>query len=90
MKDKKELLKQIMISLAKNETEKADKLIQVFMDYVPEISVEEVTEIAQKLDDEGIFKDTNHHTIVEQRIFKLIKEKIPEKDLSSFTKGTIF
>jgi len=87
MKDKKELLKQIMISLAKNETEKADKLIQVFMDYVPEISVEEVTEIAQKLDDEGIFKDTNHHTIVEQRIFKLIKEKIPQKDLSSFTKG---
>ena len=87
MRDKKELLKQIMISLANNETEKADKLVKVFMDYIPEISTEEVTEVAQKLDDEGIFKDVQQHLETEKRIFQIIEKKIPQQDLSSFTNG---
>ncbi len=87
MRDKKELLKQIMISLANNETEKSDKLIQVFMDYIPEITTEEVTEVAQKLDDEGVFKDTKQHLETERKIFKIIEKKIPQQDLSTFTKG---
>lgn len=48
MRDKKELLRQIMTELANNEQKKADKLIKVFLDYIPEISAKEVTEVAQK------------------------------------------
>jgi DUF438 domain-containing protein len=87
MRDKKELLRQIMISLAKNETEQADKLIQVFMDYIPEISPEEVTEVAQQLEDEKIFANAEQHISIEQKIFELIEKKIPQKDLTEFTAG---
>jgi DUF438 domain-containing protein len=87
MRDKKELLRQIMISLAKNETKQADKLIQVFMDYIPEISPEEVTEVAQQLEDEKIFADAEQHISIEQKIFELIEKKIPQKDLTEFTAG---
>ncbi len=87
MKDKKELLKQIMISLANNETEQAEKLLRVFMDYVPEITAEEVTEVAQKLEDEKVFSNAEQHVFIEQKVFEIIREKIPQKDLSSFTKG---
>ncbi len=54
MKDKQELLKQLMISLSKNEIEQADKLIEVFKKEVSEITAEEVTEVAQKLEDEKV------------------------------------
>ncbi len=87
MRDKKELLKQIMILLAKNETEQADKLVQVFMDYIPEISPEEVTEVAQQLEDEKVFADAKQHLEIEKRIYEIIKEKIPSKDLSTFGEG---
>ncbi len=87
MRDKKELLKQIMVSLAKNETEKADKLIQVFMDYIPEISAEEVTEVAQQLEDEKIFADAEQHISIERKIFEVIEKKIPQKDLTIFSAG---
>lgn len=87
MKDKKELLRQIMISLAKNETEQADKLIEVFMSYITEISAEEVTEVAQKLEDEKIFTDATQHVSIERKIFEVIKTKIPQKDMGAFTKG---
>ena len=87
MKDKKELLREIMISLSKNEAEQADKLIEVFMNYIPEISAEEVTEVAQKLEDEKIFSDAKQHVSIEQKIFEVIEKKIPKKDLSAFTKG---
>jgi DUF438 domain-containing protein len=87
MRDKKELLRQIMIELANNEQEKADKLIQVFMDYIPEISSEEVTEVAQQLEDEKIFANAEQHISIEQKIFELIEKKIPQKDLTEFTPG---
>ncbi|RLD54434.1 MAG: hypothetical protein DRJ01_18030 [Bacteroidetes bacterium] len=87
MRDKKELLRQIMISLAKNETTQADKLIQVFMDYIPEISTEEVTEVAQQLEDEKIFTDAEQHINIERKIFEVIEKKIPQKDLTEFAAG---
>jgi len=87
MRDKKELLRQIMISLAKKDAKQADKLIQVFMDYIPEIEAQEVTEVAQKLEEEGIFSNAKQHINIERKIFLVIKEKIPQKDLTSFTKG---
>lgn len=87
MRDKQELLAQIMRHLAANETEKANKLIEVFMNYIPEITAEEVTETAQKLDDEGVFADAAQHVNIERRVFTLIDKKIPAQDLSSFSKG---
>lgn len=87
MRDKKELLKEIMTALAKSETEKADKLTQVFLDYIPEISAEEVSQVAQKLDDEGVFADANQHITIERKVFEIIKTKIPGQDLNSFVEG---
>ena len=87
MQDKKELLKQLMIALANDDTQKSDKLLQVFTDYIPEISVEEVTEVAQKLDDEKIFSNAEQHQKIEQKIFQIIEQKIPQNDLSGFAKG---
>ncbi len=87
MQDKKELLRQIMISLANNETERADKLLQVFMDYIPEITPEEITEVAQILEDEKVFENAEQHISIERKIFKIIENKIPQKDLSSFPAG---
>ncbi len=87
MRDKKELLRQIMIALAKNETEQADKLVQVFLDYIPEITSEEVVEVAQKLEDENIFANTEQHSSIERRVFDIIKQKIPVEDLGEFTQG---
>jgi hypothetical protein len=85
--DKKELLGQIMRHLANNEDEQADKLIKIFMDYVPEISAEEVTETAQKLDDEGVFADAGQHIKIERKVFTLIDQKIPVQDLNVFPEG---
>ncbi|MDP2722697.1 MAG: hemerythrin domain-containing protein [Bacteroidales bacterium] len=87
MKDKKELLRQIMILLAEDDTTSADKLIQVFMDYIPEITSEEVTDVAQKLEDEKMFANAEQHSKIEQKVFQIIKEKIPVKNLSNFTAG---
>jgi len=87
MKDKKELLKQIMTLLAQNKEAAADKLIKVFMEYIPEITAEEVMEVAQKLEDEKVFADANQHINIERKIFELIRTKIPQKDLTFFTKG---
>ncbi len=87
MKDKKELLKEIMASLAKGENEKAEKLTQVFLDYIPEITVEEVSQVAQQLDDEGIFADASQHINIERQVFEIVRTKIPSKDLQSYPKG---
>ncbi len=87
MRDKKELLRQIMIALAKKDQVQADKLIQVFMDYIPEISTEEVTEVAQQLEDEKVFADAEQHINIERKIFEVIEKKIPQKDLTEFTAG---
>ncbi len=87
MKDKKELLRQIMTALAKNETEKANNLLQVFLDNIPEITAEEVTEVAQKLEAENVFADAEQHVNIEQNVFKIINSKIPQKDLKQFTVG---
>lgn len=87
MNDKKELLKQIMTALAKNEQEKADKLVKVFMDNIPEISTEEVTEVAQQLQDQNVFADAEQHVNIERKIFELIQKKIPQKDLAQFPVG---
>ncbi len=87
MRNKKELLKLIMTLLAKNEIEEADKLIKVFIDNIPEITAEEVSDIALQLDEEGVFSDTNQHSVIESEIFKVIETKIPQKDLSSFPAG---
>lgn len=87
MKDKKELLKQIMTALAQNNKEQADKLIRVFMDYVPEITAEEVTEVAQELDDAGVFADAKQHMSIEQNVFGIIDKKMPVQDLNSFPEG---
>jgi len=87
MKDKKELLRQIMTLLAKKEEEQANKLIRVFMDYIPEITAEEVTEVAQKLQNENVFADAEQHVSIETYIFEVIEKKIPQKDLSLFTSG---
>ena len=76
-----------MIALANDDTQKSDKLLQVFTDYIPEISVEEVTEVAQKLDDEKIFSNAEQHQKIEQKIFQIIEQKIPQNDLSGFAKG---
>ncbi len=87
MKDKKELLKQIMTALAKGQKEEADKLIRVFMDYVPEITAEEITQVAQELDEAGVFADVNQHMSIEQNVFGIIDKKMPVQDLDSFTEG---
>jgi hypothetical protein len=87
MRDKKELLAQIMRHLAANENEQADKLIEVFMNYIPEITAEEVTETAQKLDDEGVFADASQHSNIERKVFGVIDSKIPAVDLSTFGAG---
>lgn len=87
MKDKKELLKQIMTALAQNEKEQADKFIEIFMNYVPEITAEEVTQVAQELDDAGVFADTKQHMSIEQNVFGIIDKKMPVQDLASFPEG---
>lgn len=87
MRDKKDLLSEIMTLLAKNENEKADKLLQVFLDHIPEITSEEVTEVAQKLEDQNVFADADQHVRIERKVFEIISQKIPQKDLSSFTDG---
>ncbi len=87
MKDKKELLRQIMIALANNETAQADKLLRVFLDYIPEISSDEVMEVAQKLEDNNVFADAEQHVTIERKVFEIIKEKIPERNLDEFTSG---
>ncbi len=87
MKDKQELLKQLMISLSKNETEQADKLIEAFKKDVPEITAEEVTEVAQKLEDEKVFANAEMHVDIERKIFEIVNNKIPQQDLASFPKG---
>ncbi len=87
MRDKKELLREIMIALAKSDNEKADKLTNIFLDYIPEIEVDEVTEVAQKLDDEGVFADVEHHINIERKVFEIVSTKIPGKDLNIFPAG---
>ncbi len=87
MKDKQELLKQLMISLSKNEIEQADKLIEVFKKEVSEITAEEVTEVAQKLEDEKVFADAQMHVSIERKVFEIVSSKIPQQDLASFPKG---
>ena len=87
MKDKKELLREIMVLLSKEETEQADKLIEVFLNYIPEISPEEITEVAQELEDQNIFKDAEKHLDIEVKIFQVINQKIPKRNLNEFTKG---
>lgn len=87
MKDKKELLKEIMKALAKADNEEADRLTQVFLNDIPEITSEEVTEVAQRLDDEGVFADVSQHTNIERKVFEIIRTKIPVQDLKSFPKG---
>jgi len=87
VKDKQELLKQLMISLSKNETEQADKLIEAFKKEVPEITAEEVTEVAQKLEDEKVFADAQMHVGIERKVFEIVNSKIPQQDLASFPKG---
>ncbi len=87
MGDKKELLKQIMTALAKGDKQTADKFLKIFMDYVPEITAEEVTQVAQQLDDEGVFKDSAHHMSIEQNVFGIIDTKMVAHDLNSFPEG---
>ncbi|MCK5690873.1 hypothetical protein KAI87_16450, partial [Myxococcota bacterium] len=87
MRDKNELLREIMTALAKNEIAKADKLIGVFMDYVPEISAEEVTAVAQKMEEDKIFSDAGQHVEIERKIFEVIAKKIPQVDVSQFGAG---
>jgi len=87
VKDKQELLKQLMIALSKNETEQADKLIEVFKKEISEITAEEVTEVAQKLEDEKIFADAEMHVSIERKIFEIVNSKIPQHDLASFPNG---
>ncbi len=87
MKDKKELLKQIMTLLARNEQDEANKLLRVFLDNIPEITTEEVTEVAQQLEEEKIFADAEQHSTIERSVFEIIRDKIPQKDLNEFTAG---
>lgn len=87
MKDKKELLKQILIFLAKGENEEADKLISVFMEYIPEITAEEVTEVAQELEENQLFENAEKHHQIEEKVFQIMKAKIPVNDLSGFPAG---
>ncbi len=87
MKDKQELLRQLMISLSKNEAEQADKLIEAFKKEVHEITAEEVTEVAQKLEDEKVFADAQMHVSIERKVFEIVSSKIPQQDLDSFPKG---
>lgn len=87
MGDKKELLKKIMTALAKGEQAEADKFIKMFMDYVPEITAEEVTEVAQSLDEAGVFADADQHMNIEQNVFGIIDSKMPVIDLGEFPEG---
>ncbi|PID95305.1 MAG: hypothetical protein CSA95_00275 [Bacteroidetes bacterium] len=87
MEEKKELLRKIMTALAQGDKEQADKLIHIFMEHVPEITTEEVTQVAQELDDAGVFADVDQHVSIEQHIFGVIDAKIPVVDLSEFPKG---
>ncbi|PIF06141.1 MAG: hypothetical protein CSA36_03110, partial [Draconibacterium sp.] len=65
----------------------ADKFTQIFMDYVPEITAEEVTQVAQELDDAGVLADTSQHMSIEQNVFGIIDAKMPVLDLASFPEG---
>ena len=85
--DKQDLLAQIMKHLASGENDAASKLIEIFMENVDSITAEEVTEIAQKLDDEGVFEDATQHVNIEREVFSVIDQKIPAQDLSSFDPG---
>ncbi len=87
MNDKKELLKQIMTALAKGEKEQADKITRIFMEQVSEITAEDVTKVAQELDDEGVFADTSQHMSIEQNVFGIIDSKMPVIDLNTFPEG---
>ncbi|MFA8300657.1 MAG: DUF438 domain-containing protein [Hyphomicrobiales bacterium] len=83
--DKLELLSEIMTQLSQGKD--AKDLIDQFLKTVPSISPEEITEVAQYLDDKGVFKDPNHHQNIETRVFALIDSKMPKHDLSSFPEG---
>ncbi len=87
MKDKKMLLREIMTALAKADNENAEKLTKIFLEYVPEITAEEVSKVAQQLDDEGVFADANQHINIERQVFEIIKTKIPTLDLQSYPAG---
>ncbi len=87
MKDKLGLLARIMRHLAANETEAADKLIEVFMNQVPEISADEIAKTAQELDDEGVFDNAEQHVSIERKVFAVIDQKIPVQDLSNYGPG---
>ncbi len=76
-----------MISLSKNETEQADKLIEAFKKEVSEITAEDVTEVAQKLEDEKVFADAEMHVSIERKVFEIVNSKIPQHNLASFPKG---
>ena len=85
MKDKKELLRQIMISLARKEN--VDKQIESFMNEIESISSEEVTEVAQELEEKLIFSNADEHVNIERKLYQLIEQKIPAKGLSKFGQG---
>ncbi len=76
-----------MISLSRNEVEQADKLIMTFKKEVSEITAEEVTEVAQKLEDEKVFANTQMHVAIERKVFEIVNSKILQPDLASFPKG---
>jgi len=76
-----------MISLSKNEAEQADKLIETFKKEVSAITAEEVTEVAQKLEDEKVFADAQMHVSIERKVFEIVNSKILQQDLASFGKG---
>ncbi|PID29863.1 MAG: hypothetical protein CSB55_00970 [Candidatus Cloacimonadota bacterium] len=87
MNEKKEMIKKIMKFLAKNEEAKADELCKLFLEKTKEVTPEELTDVAQQLEDENIFADAEQHINIEKRIFEIIRNKIPQRKLSEFGKG---
>ncbi len=87
MKEKKELLGQIMTALAKKEQAKADEFLKEFLEKVSQITTEELTEVAQKLEEENVFADATQHANIERAVFEIIRDKIPKKELSEFSPG---
>ena len=82
---KQQKLEEIMTIL--NNGGDADELVENFLKEVDSITAKEITEVAQALEDRGIFSNQCHHVHVEQKLFDLINNKVEGGGIDSFPAG---
>ncbi len=87
MKDSQKLLRELMIALARGNNDEADRLLGVFLKNVSEITAQEITEVAQQLEEEKVFINPKQHGNIERRVFEIIKDRTSQEDLSEFKAG---